>query len=178
MALLRLAIVAIVVASIVALGACGQAGAQPSAPSGIAAPAGWAALPELATAVRDATKADGVTVEGVEAWGETARGCYAVWLRLAGSGATPNAVVAGLAAEKLATSNVVKPDSGDGITTLTFAKPPPPKGTGSPGSSQAYTGRLRVRTQDGKLTALACFANQREPLTCDAPCTSLLGAIP
>ena len=161
MALLRLALVA--------LAACGQAGAQPTAPppvpSGITAPAGWAALPELAQTVRDATKAEGATVDGVEAWGETARGCYAVWFALAGSGATADAVIAGLAAEKLATSNVVKPESGDGVTAVTFAKPP-------------YTGRLRVRTQGGKLTALACFANQREPASCDAPCTTLLGAIP
>ncbi len=177
MALLRLAVAVVVaasaVASIVVLGAYGQAGAQPSAASGIVPPAGWSALPELATVVRDATKADGVTVEGVEAWGETARGCYAVWFRIAGSGATADAVIAGLAAEKLATSNVVKPESSDGLTAVTFAR-----SAGSPGSSPAYTGRLRVRTLDGKLTALACFANQREPLTCDAPCTSLLGAIP
>ncbi|MEP7128747.1 MAG: hypothetical protein ABI729_07760 [Chitinophagales bacterium] len=161
MALLRLALIG--------LCACGQAGAQPTAPSpapsGITAPAGWAAQPEIAQAVRDATKAEGVTVDGVEAWGETARGCYAVWFALAGSGATADAVIAGLAAEKLATSNVVKPESGDGITAVTFAKPP-------------YTGRLRVRTIDGKLTGIACFANEREPMACDAPCTSLLGAIP
>ena len=176
MALLRLALIG------AALGACGQAGAQPTAPanapSGITAPTGWAGLPELAQAVRDATKAEGVTVDGVEAWGETARGCYAVWFALAGSGANADAVIAGLAAEKLATSNVVKPESGDGITAVTFASTPHPKGAGSPGGSLAFTGRLRVRTLDGKLTALACFANQREPLTCDAPCTSLLGAIP
>ena len=122
-------------------------------------------LPELAAAVRDATKADGVTVDGVEAWGETARGCYAVWFRLAGAKAKADAVIAGLAAENVATSNVVKPESGDGVMAVTFAKPP-------------YTGRLRVRTLDGKLTALACFANQREPKACEAPCTSLLGAVP
>lgn len=165
MALLRLALIG----SIAAVGACGQAGAQPTAPpvapSGITTPTGWAELPELAKTVRDATKADGVTVEGVEAWGETARGCYAVWFALAGSGANADAVIAGLAAEKLATSNVVKPESGDGVTAVTFANP-------------RYTGRLRVRTQGGKLTALACFANRREPMTCEAPCTSLLGAIP
>jgi hypothetical protein len=164
MALLRLAVV-----GLGALAACGQAGAQPTSPSnvasGITAPAGWATLPELAQGVRDATKANGVTVEGVEAWGETARGCYAVWFQLAGTGANADAVIAGLAAEKLATSNVVRPESGDGVTALTFARSP-------------YTGRLRVRTQEARLTALACFANQREPKACDAACTSLLGAIP
>ncbi len=155
--------------AIAALGACGQAGAQPTAPSparsGITAPAGWATLPDLATAVTGATSVSGVTIEGVEAWGETARGCYAVWFALTGAGANADAVIAGLAAEKLATSNVVKPEGETGVTSLAFAKPP-------------YTGRLRVRTESGKLTAIACFANDREPQSCDVPCTALLGAVP
>lgn len=165
MALLRLASIGLV-GGLVA--ACGQAGAQPSATSGIAAPAGWTALPELASAVGAATRTESVAVDGVEAWGETARGCYAVWFTLHGSGATADAVLASLATEQLATSDVVKPESPesrDGVVAVTFAKPP-------------YKGRLRVRLVEGKLTALACFANQREPKTCEAPCTLLLGAIP
>ncbi|CAN5920208.1 hypothetical protein BH11MYX3_BH11MYX3_08310 [soil metagenome] len=157
MALLRLAVLA--------LAACGQAGAQPSVASGLKPPAGWQALPELATSVGEATKTDGVMVDGVEAWGETARGCYAVWFAIHGSGASAETVLAGLATEKLATSNVVTPPSGDGLIAMTFARP-------------HYTGRLRARTADGTITALACFANEREPLTCEAPCTTLLGAIP
>jgi hypothetical protein len=156
MALLRLALVS--------LAACGQAGAQPSATSGLAAPAGWRTLPELAAAVVDAAKADGVTVDGGEAWGETSRGCYGVWLSLHGSRATSEAVLAGLATEKLAITDVVKPD-GDGIVSATFAKPP-------------FSGRLRARLADGKLTALACFANAREPKSCEAACTTLLGGLP
>lgn len=162
MALLR-------IAALLALGACGKAGAQPTAPStarsGISAPTGWSALPDLAKAVSEATKVGGVAVDGVEAWGETARGCYAVWFALSGAGANADAVIAGLAAEKLVTSNVVKPEAADGVTSLMFAKPP-------------YTGRLRVRTEGAKLTAIACFANQREPRSCEVPCTALLGAIP
>jgi hypothetical protein len=156
MALLRLALVS--------LAACGQAGAQPSATSGLAAPAGWRALPELASAIVDAAKTDGVTVDGAEGWGETSRGCYGIWLALHGSGATADAVLAGLATEKLAVSDVVKPD-GDGVVSATFAKPP-------------FSGRLRARLADGKLTALACFANAREPKSCDAGCTTLLGGVP
>ncbi len=161
MALLRLASLGL----ISGLAACGQAGAQPSATSGIAAPAGWTALPELAATVAGATRTESVTVDGVEAWGETARGCYAVWFTLHGAGATANAVLASLATEQLTTSDVVKPESGDGVVVVTFAKPP-------------YKGRLRARLAEGKLTALACFANQREPRTCEAPCSVLLGAIP
>ena len=151
MALLRLM-------AVLALASCGRAGAQPApttAASGVKPPAGWTALPSIAT---------GVGVPGAEAWGDTARGCYAVWFRLQGSGATADAVLAGLAAEQLTTSDVVKPD-GDGIVALTFAK-----GT--------YAGRLRTRIADGTITALACFANRREPKSCDSPCTAVLGALP
>ena len=152
MALLRLALIA--------LAGCSSAGAQPSVASGITPPAGWQALPELAKQVGDATKAT-----GSEAWGETARGCYAVWFTLQGSGASAEAIVAGLAAEKIATTNVVTPESGDGVVAASVTK-------------GAYAGRLRARIAGDTITALACFANQREPKTCEAPCTALLGALP
>jgi hypothetical protein len=152
MALLRLAFVA--------LAGCSHAGAQPSAASGITPPAGWQPLPELAKQVAGATKAI-----GSEAWGETARGCYAVWFTLQGPGAKADAILAGLAAEKIATSNVVTPESGDGIVAASFTRAP-------------YAGRVRARIAGDTITALACFANQREPKSCDSPCTSLLGALP
>jgi hypothetical protein len=152
MALLRLALIA--------LAACNPAGAQPSAASGITPPAGWQPLPALAKQVADATKAT-----GSEAWGDTARGCYGVWFTLQGSGANADAILAGLAAEKIATSNVVTPESGDGMVAVSFTKPP-------------YAGRLRARIAGGSITALACFANQREPKSCESPCTALLGALP
>jgi hypothetical protein len=147
MALLRLALIG--------LAACGQAGAQPSAASGITPPAGWQALPELGAKIG---------VAGAEAWGETARGCYAVWFVVRGNGATAEAILAGLATAKLATSNVVKPD-GDGVLTAAFTAAP-------------YTGRLRARIAGDTITSLACFANEREPASCESPCTTLLGALP
>jgi hypothetical protein len=152
MALLRLALIA--------LAGCSPAGAQPSAASGITPPAGWQALPQLAKQVADATKAT-----GSEAWGEPARGCYAVWFTVTGSGANADAILAGLAAEKIATSNVVTPESGDGMVAVSFTK-------------ASYAGRLRARIAGETVTALACFANQREPESCEAPCTTLLGALP
>lgn len=162
MARFRLSVVAVV-----ALGACGQAGAQASAvSSGIAAPAGWQALPDMARAVGDAAKADGVTVAGTEAWGEPARGCYAVWIRVTGTGASVEQVLAGITSEKLETKDIVKPatEDGRGIVALAFAKPP-------------YAGRLRARVDSGSVTALACFANEREPLACETACSSLLGSL-
>ena len=118
-------------------------------------PAGWVALPSLAAQTR---------VPNAEAWGDTTRGCYAVWFHLQGSGATADAVLAGLAAEQIATSDLVKPE-GDGIVAATFTK-------------GVYKGRLRAQIADGAITALACFANQREPKSCDQPCTAVLGALP
>lgn len=160
MALLRL--------SFVALAACGQAGAQANAtPSGITPPAGWQPLPEVAHAAKDAARANGVTVVGSEAWGETARGCYALWLKLSGSGVTAEQVLAGIASEKIETKDIVKPtsDDGKGLVTLAFTKP-------------GYTGKLRARIESGSITALACFANQREPIACETACTALLGGLP
>ncbi len=152
MALLRLAALLVLAAS------CSRAGAQPAptmATSGVKPPAGWTTLPALATQTG---------VPNAEAWGDTARGCFAVWFRLEGGGATADAVITGLAAEQITTTDLVKPD-GDGIVSAAFTK-------------GAYTGRLRARIADGSITTLACFANQREPKSCDAPCTTVLGALP
>lgn len=163
MALLRLR-------SIFALGAlasCGQAGAQAStASSGITPPAGWQALPEVAKAASDAAKADGVTVAS-EAWGETARGCYAVWLKVSGGGVAVEQVLAGIASETIDTTDVVKPatEDGTGILSLAF-------------TSGAYKGRLRARVEASAITALACFANEREPIACESACSTLLGSLP
>ena len=150
---------------LLALAACGQAGAQPSATSGLTAPAGWIAIPEIATAAATAAKSDGVTIDGAEAWGDPARGCYSVWLALHGEGASAEQVLAGLATESITTTNVVRPDTGDGVVVMSFMR-------------GAYRGRLRARIAAGTITALACFANDREPLACEGACTTLLGGLP
>lgn len=163
MAHLRLIAIALVIA------ACGRAGAQGSGgtiASGITPPAGWTALPDVARATGAAAKAEGVTVAS-EAWGEPARGCYAVWLRLDGSGASADQVLDGIASEKLEIKDLVKPtaEDGQGILSLAFARP-------------GYTGRLRARIASGSITALACFANERETVACTTTCTALLGSLP
>jgi hypothetical protein len=155
---------------VVLVGACGQAGAQASAAtSGITPPTGWQVLAEVARSTGEAAKADGVTVAGSEAWGDTARGCYAVWLKLTGSGVSADQVIAGIASEKLETKDIVKPATGEnsdgrGLVSLAFTKP-------------GYTGRLRARIESGGVTALACFANEREQIACETACTNLLGAL-
>ena len=166
MALLRL--------MLVTLAACGQAGAQPSATSGLKAPVGWIAIPEIATAVAAAAKTEGTTVDGAEAWGDPARGCYGVWLAIHGDGASAEQVLAGLASQPITTTNIVKPESTDGVVALSFET------TAAPGTSVGgtYRGRLRARLAAGQITALACFANEREPIACETACTSLLGGIP
>jgi hypothetical protein len=160
-------------ASVAAVAACGQADAQSQPPpgavrSGITAPKGWKPLPAIAAAVQLVAPAPGVTVDGIEAWGEPAMGCYAVWLALHGSGGAPDVVadqvLESLASEKIAVRDVVKPGD-DGVLSLGVERGP-------------YRGRLRARVDDGRLAALACVSNQREPAACEVACTGVLGAMP
>ncbi|HSS01124.1 MAG TPA: hypothetical protein VLM79_28900 [Kofleriaceae bacterium] len=186
----------------VALVACSAAGADPAAaPSSVAHPEGWKQLPAVAAAVGAAAKADGVTIDSVDAWGEPAHGCYAVWLELHGGSADAPAladqVLAGIAraagprdgaatvaaattrsatkssaattssaaswSEAVAVSNVVKPTAASGTLTLAFTSLP-------------YRGRMRAQLGKGRIAAVACFANEREPLACQATCAPLLEA--
>jgi len=180
----------------VALVACSAAGADPAAaPSSIAHPEGWKQLPAVAAAVGAATKADGVTIDSVDAWGEPAHGCYAVWVELHGGSAEAPAladqVLAGVTraagprdgaavsshagasnaakttrtapwSEAVVTSDVVKPTAATGVLTFAFTSLP-------------YRGRVRAQLGKGRIGAVACFANEREPLACQAICTQLLG---
>ena len=191
----------------VALVACSAAGADPAAaPSSVAHPDGWKQLPAVAAAVGAAAKADAVTIDSVDAWGEPAHGCYAVWLELHGGSADAPAladqVLAGIAraaqprdtatttpaaasstaaastapagakakakgpapwSEPVVISEVVKPTAATGSLTFGFTSLP-------------YRGRVRAQLSKGRVAAVACFANEREPLACQAICTQLLGA--
>jgi hypothetical protein len=143
--------------------------------SGLTPPADWKPLPSLATAARDAAKHDRITVDGAEAWGETARGCYAAWVALRGGGGAPDAMaeqlVRSLSAEPalvgLVVRDVVKPAGGaaSGVLSLSFER-------------ALYRGKLRASlAKDGTIAALACFWNQREPVACEQACTALLGSM-
>ena len=158
MAHLRLIAIALVAA-------CGQAGAQAgAAASGITPPAGWQPLPEIARAAAESARASGVTIAGGEAWGEPTRGCYAVWLRLVG-GVSAEQVLAGLASESIQTKDIVQPTadttSEGGLLSLAFDK-------------GGYAGRMRARIERDQITALACFANDRERTICETACATLL----
>ena len=90
---------------ILALGACTLAGAQATERmtehSGLTAPAGWRDLPELASRVGATLAERKLRLDGVEAWGEPARGCFGVWLAIRGDGATAAQVLAGARQEQL-----------------------------------------------------------------------------
>jgi len=156
---------------------CGRAGAAPERSSGIVPPTGWQSMASVAATARLAL-GPGTEVEGAEAWGEPAMGCYAVWLALRASGtaeAVGKQVVAGFtgaagaagsgSGAKLIVKDVVAPTGDEGVLTLAFER-------------GDHRGRLRARLGGGRIAALACFANQREPLACEAACTKLLGAQP
>jgi hypothetical protein len=175
MADLRL-IAAAALPAIAALAGCGSAGAAPDQVSGLTPPAGWQALPAIATAARAAI-GPGVEVSGAEAWGEPAMGCYAVWLAIrtdGGATAVAEQVVAGFAAAATAGSgsgapltikDVTSPSGDEGVLALAFER-------------GDHRGRLRARLGGGKIAALACFANPREPAACEAACSAFLGALP
>jgi hypothetical protein len=139
-------------------------GAQTEQHSGVAPPAGWHALPEVAAAARTAAGATGVTVDGAEAWGETAMGCYAVWLAMhggdAGDDALAQQILEGLAAEQITATDVAHTE---GVLALTIER-------------GAYKGWVRAKLADGRITALACFANPRERAACESACRALRGA--
>jgi hypothetical protein len=132
-------------------------------------------MPTLATAASDAAKAGKISVDGVEAWGEPARGCYATWIALRGSGGATDAMatelVKSLSAEPalvgIVIRDVVKPAAGaaSGVLSLTFER-------------GIYRGKLRATlANDGKLAALACFWNFREPIACEHACNGLIGSM-
>lgn len=158
-----------------ALAGCGRAGAAPDQASGLTPPAGWQALPPIAAAARAALGA-GAEVDGAEAWGEPAMGCYAVWLAIRASGgaeAIAGQVVAGFSAAAgsgsgpagtMIVDDVAAPSGDEGVLALAFER-------------GDHRGRLRARLGGGRIAALACFANQREPLACEAACTAFLGAL-
>jgi hypothetical protein len=185
-----------------ALVACSSAGAEPGAPASFPPgppPAGWKQLPAIATAVAAAARADEVVIDAADAFGEPAIGCYAVRLALHGSAAAaavqadqvadqviagflagggPRAAAAGTPARPagsqgasaenpggIAISEVVKPSGADGVLAFAFARPP-------------YHGRVRAQLGHGRIAAIACFANQREPLACAAACMLVLQDVP
>ena len=124
------------------------------------APAGWSEMPDMAGAIAAAAH---VGTGDVHAWGEPARGCYAAWLGVAeaaGSDAVERDLrgVAGLTVH-----DVAHPAPGE--IALAFERAP-------------YRGRLRAATGGTRLTALACFWNEREPAACAAACAKLLGGAP
>lgn len=163
------------VVRVIALGAlavaCRASEAGPT--SGLTAPVGWQALPELASAAGDAAKQANITVDGVEAWGEPARGCYAAWLGIRGGGGAPSAVadpmITSLTTELpgLIVTDVVKPavNADAGVLSLAFTRPP-------------YRGRVRAAiAKSGAIGVLACFWNLREPIACAAACNGLVGSM-
>jgi hypothetical protein len=113
-------------------------------------------------------------------------GCYAVWLAIRAEGTAEavgrqivagfTAAAAGSAATTSSTStagdsfaativkDVAAPAGEEGVLALAFER-------------GDHRGRLRARLGGGKIAALACFANQREPLACEAACTAFLGGL-
>jgi hypothetical protein len=133
-------------------------------------------MPELVSAATEAAKQSSLRVDGIEAWGEPARGCYATWLSVTGERGAPDALADLLIANLSATpalagitvTDVVKPTvktAETGVLSLAFAR-------------AAYHGRMRAQIgKTGAYAVLACFWNEREPAACEAACSELLGSM-
>ncbi len=166
MLLLGLALVLVLIA-------CRSSEAGPT--SGLTPPPGWSALPSLASAASSAAKASKLGVDGIEAWGEPARGCYAAWFSVRGGSGTPDAIatelVKSLSSEPslmgIMVRDVVTPAAGQasGVLSLSFER-------------GAYHGKLRANVAtDGVIDALACFWNGREPAACAQACSAMIGSM-
>ena len=160
---------------LVGLGALACRPSEAGPGSGLTPPPGWQALPSLASAATDAAKHSGITVDAAEAWGDTARGCYAGWIAFRGSGGAidvmADQLVRSLSAEPalggIAIRDVQKPQAGAKTGALVLAF-----------DVARYRGRLRANlASDGKIAALACFWNQREPAACEQACSALVGSM-
>jgi len=160
-------------AAVVCLAACRASEAGPT--SGLTVPAGWRALPELVTAASKASEQAKLHVDGVEAWGEPSRGCYATWLSVTGEQGAPDVVADLMIAELsgtpalagIAITDVVKPapTTESGAMSLAFTRAP-------------YRGTLRAQLgKTGAYAVLACFWNEREPIACEAACRQLGGSM-
>ncbi len=164
---------------VVLLAACGQAGADSAA--AVKLPEGWTALPTMVTDAKQALADESAVVE---AWGDQASGCYAVRIDHAGEGrahAIAERVVEGLGGVVL--KDVRIPDDGSGsaaelpgLLTLSFERAAGPAGSGVQGPASTYRGTLKAKVGGGRVVVLTCFANERDPATCETACTTLLGA--
>lgn len=171
-----------VLLAIVAVLGCRASEAGPG--SGLAPPAGWQAAQQLAAAASDAAKADGVTIDGAEAWADQARGCYGAWVAWRGGSGAPeklaDALLLAVSSEKslegIAVREVVKPTPGGNVGVLSFGfDRAAPSGDSA---ASLYRGTVRAQlARDGHVAALACFWNQREPAACEADCAKLVGSM-
>jgi predicted lipid-binding transport protein (Tim44 family) len=137
----------------------------------LAIPTSWQPLPAIADAMRAAIRDPAIAVDTSAAWGEPARGCYAIALTLHGGDAAIDAVADQLLVSLGAATatEIRRPPAGaaGGTLALTFTRPP-------------YRGQLRVELARARgstsAEAVACFANDREPDRCARTCRALLGA--
>lgn len=139
---------------------------------GVAVPAGWAQLPEVAGAglagVDEAARARTV----VRAWGEPSLGCFATVVEIAGSRNEHMARVAETFRATLAGQAQVDGwtfDEASGEMTATITR-----GV----LHGSVRGRLVTDVTGAPHGAfLACFYNEREPARCQAACTSMLASL-
>ena len=140
----------------------------------VTAPAGWKAMPSLASVV---AAEDSPTVAAT-AWGDPAAGCYALWFTMRTTGPSTIDIERGGLGTMLSSFGVNAAPSGSGATPV----PQNPSELvdivldGKPGKLQLALTQLASRQV--VLDAVACFHNEREPIACTIACGGILdGAI-
>lgn len=195
----------------VAQAAAGQGaatgGAQPGAASApapatsatqpLAIPASWQELPEAGHVVEQALEKANLRGAKVAAWGDPARGCYAIRVAAREEGAKLAQVEAGLRkgfgappAQPSAAGGAAASDaSGAGSSASTEGS----VGSAVPSAANAgsaelqltlpppHTGAVRARLRDDgaatRLTAAVCFFHARYPEQCRAHCERALASL-
>ncbi len=159
-----------------------RAVAQPSAPAptptdvrpAAVVPSGWVPQPALVEVVNGVVLPVGSTYVAVDAWGDPGAGCFALWTT------TQRTRPSTLAAEHADLARALAPL---GVAAL----PPLPAGATTWTATVdaavvegGLRGKLRVSLGGAPaavtLAQVACMHNAREPIYCEAACTSLLDA--
>lgn len=171
---LALAIAALVPAVALTGHAAGRAAERPREPApplpALAIPTGWQPQPTLVTAAQSASDANvGRRPRAIAAWGDPVLGCFATAIVLGlASGDDATTVLGELRTALAAGSTVDGWTDSAGVATATLARP-------------GWHGELRAQVtgrSPARVTAVACFHNDRAPARCQPACGALLAPLP
>ena len=169
--------------------AAAQSASAPAAAAKLAIPASWRELPEVVHAVDESLAAAKLLGAQVAAWGDPARGCYAIQLAAKERGRHVAQMEAGLrkgfgAPPAPATGSAAAGSTGSASPASPATKP----AAANPSSAELtlslekpMPGSLRARIRDDgestRLAAAVCFFHARYPEQCRRHCERALASL-